>query len=271
MRQLRPDLVHYWGYIVDGNICKCGGVQRLVVNLYNNINGASKHLESMYANIAGASKLIHSKGYLWYKYTYTKTSTTGMGISLGTTYTDYIYSDNDNGSVFFNSNYFSATIGSDISISGNKATLLNTKSLEIEEYGNYDQNIRITVGSTAYTYSKSAACNNALKNYYVLTNKRSSISFSGSQRIGYKITNVNLLEGETGGGFPIIYGRNDSTIKHNAVNTATTYLFVCETTIVSSTDPNAYISSSYDWLGSDRYNTGNYVYGNSNVYYKMIS
>lgn len=271
MRQLRLGLVRYLGYTADGNICKCRGGQRLVVNLYGNVNGASKQLESMYANIAGASKLIHSKGYLWYKYTYTKTSTTGTGITLGTSYTDYIYSDNDDGREFFRSDGFSCYVGSDITISGNTATLTNPKTLEMEEYGNYSQNIRITVGGTAYTYSKSSACNNALKNQYVLTNKRTTMTFSGAQRIGYKIVNVNLLEGTSGGIFPVIYGYNESTIKHNAVNTATTYLFTCETTIVSSTDPNAYVSSSYDWLGSDRYNTGNYVYGSSNVYYKAIS
>ena len=247
------------------------GAQKLIINLYENVDNASKLIESMYANIGGASKLIHSKGYLWYKYTYTKTSTTGTGITLGTSYTDYIYHDNDGGREFFDSSAFSCYVGSDITISGNTATLTNPKTLEIEEYGNYSQNIRITVGGTAYTYSKSSACNNALKNQYALTNESTTITFSGAQRIGYKIASVNLLEGETGGMFPVIYGNNDSTIKHNAVNTTTTYLFTCETTIVSSTDPNAYVSSSYDWLGSDRYNTGNYVYGSSNVYYKAIS
>ena len=247
------------------------GAQKLIINLYENVDNASKLIESMYANIGGASKLIHSKGYLWYKYTYTKTSTTGTGITLGTSYTDYIYHDNDGGREFFDSSAFSCYVGSDITISGNTATLTNPKTLEIEEYGNYSENIRITVGGTAYTYSKSSACNNALKNQYALTNESTTITFSGAQRIGYKIASVNLLEGETGGMFPVIYGNNDSTIKHNAVNTTTTYLFTCETTIVSSTDPNAYVSSSYDWLGSDRYNTGNYVYGSSNVYYKAIS
>lgn len=248
-----------------------GGAQKLIINLYDNVDNASKQLESMYANIDGASKLIHSKGYLWYKYTYTKTSTTGTGITLGTSYTDYIYQDNDGGREFFYSGGYNYYVGSDITISGNTATLTNPKTLEIEEYGSYSQNIRITVGGTAYTYSESSACNNALKNQYALTNKSTTITFSGAQRIGYKIASVNLLEGTTGGIFPAIIGNNDSTIKHNAVNTTTTYLFTCETTIVSSTDPNAYVSSSYDWLGSDRYNTGNYVYGSSNVYYKAIS
>lgn len=225
----------------------------------------------MYANIGGTSKLIHSKGYLWYKYTYTKTSTTGVGTALGTKFVDEIYDDSDyNDPVEFFSKRYTYKVGSDIIINGGTVTLQSPQTLSMEEYGNYDQNLTINVGSASYTYRQASSCNNALKNKYALANRGTSMTFSGNQRIAYKIAEVDLQAGETGGLFPVIYGQNYSTITHNAVNIVTSYLFTCETTIVSSTNPNAYTSSNLDWLGEDHYNMGDYVYGSSNVYYKAI-
>lgn len=236
-----------------------GGAQKELSPIYNNISGAQHEMMSIDANINNASKNIYQKTYKWYKYTYDR-------------YSSYrtLEEKNEGGSasINFTSSFVSApdrTLGSSYRWSGNTISLrggVNFSYTGPSYTGDDYIEIEYSSGHKKYGNGEDISLNG----YWVIIYDNhfrdtvdTSLVYDGSAKV------IEL-------GSMTRYSSSIYCAYRTILGSVLYYRYRCTTTIVSSTNPNEYPSSSYSWLGSDRDSTSyNYVYGDSNVYYRFIS